>query len=358
MIEIPKIDDKVEALKKYLSANRNDEEGDSWTFGHNPKIITHLNSFSNKEFQALRNGIRNWGDELTSNLADPITECENEQIDGSLIYCEMFLQIESFDDLEYLIQNLAAIASTISKKPTTEFYDRLISKSSDINEKLNSNYNYTVEYLKRLKDEKPQEPPTVEIIDLSRLSSNESLHEELKLKLKFPDYYGNNFDALWDMITSGYISSNLVFYDIAKFSEINKLASRKLATIKSDFNKQSKYEIIHNDATTEKTTVNNLFGNEPLRFGLRGDKGLWKELELKYLKFKWSDEVQIFREIKSQIEVILNSSIDETKMIYVKRFAKGGMSSGKVSTKYWLRIGIPTIIARFKYLKEKADNNR
>lgn len=356
MIEIPKIDDKVEALKKYLSANRNDEEGDSWIFGHNPKIITHLNSFSNDEYQALRHEIRKWEDDLTSNLADPITECENEQIDGSLIYCEIFLQIKSFADLEYLIQNVAVIASTISKRPTTEFYNKLIAKSSDINAKLNSNYNYTVEYLKRLKDEKPQRHPTVEIIDLSRISSNESLHEELKFKLKFPEYYGNNFDALWDMITSGYISSNLVFYGAAKFSEINNLASRKLATIKSDFNKQAKYEIIHNDATTEKTTVNNLFGDEPLQFGLRGDKGLWKELELKYLNFRWSDKIQIFQEIKSQIELILNSSIDETKMIYIKRFAKGGMSSGKVSTKYWLRIGIPTIIARFKYLKEKADN--
>lgn len=358
MTEIPKIEDKIEALKLYLGANRNDDEGDSWIFGHNLIIIRHLNSFSEKENQILRHRIKNWEDDLTSNLADPISECENEKIDGSLIYCEIFLQIQSFEDLEYLVQNLAAIASTILVKQSNEFYEQLIAKTSEINEKLNSSYNHTVDYLQRLKDEIPQDCPTVEIVDLGNITSTESLHEKLKFKLKFPDYYGNNFDAFWDMLTTGYISSNLVFYNVAKFSKTNESTSRKLALLKSDFNKQSKFEIIHNDAISEKTSVNNLFGDEPLQFGLRGDKGLWKELELKYLNFKWQNEEQIFLEIKSEIELILNSSIDETKMVYLKRYAKGGMSSGKVSTKYWLRIGIPTVIARFKYLKEKADNNR
>ncbi len=27
------------------------------------------------------------------------------------------------------------------------------------------------------------------------------IHDELKEKLKFPEYYGNNLDALWDIIT-------------------------------------------------------------------------------------------------------------------------------------------------------------
>jgi hypothetical protein len=180
MIEIPKIEDKVEALREYLIANKKDDEGDSWIFGHNPILITHLNSFSRKEYESLRQEIEKWQDNLTSNLADPITECENENIDGSLIYCEIFLQIQSFDDLEYLIQNLAAIASNVTAKQSNEFYDRLIQKASEINTKLKSNYIYTVEYLQRLKDEKPKKYPTVEFIDLGRAISNETLHEKLK----------------------------------------------------------------------------------------------------------------------------------------------------------------------------------
>lgn len=40
------------------------------------------------------------------------------------------------------------------------------------------------------------------ILDSSKFTSIEKLHEELKLKFNFPDYYGNNLDALWDCLTT------------------------------------------------------------------------------------------------------------------------------------------------------------
>ena len=196
----------------------------------------------------------------------------------------------------------------------------------------------------------------IEIIDFENIDSVGKMHQTFKSKLKFPDYYGNNFDALWDMLTSGFIPSNLIFYNSAKFSSYDKIASSKLANIRVEFNKQSKFEIIINDYIRE-SQLSNLFADEPLQFGLRGDKGLWKELETKFLEHNWKDESQIFNELKTEVETILDSSIEEEKMIYIKRFAKGGMSSGKVSTTYWLRIGIPTLMARFRKIK-KADNKR
>lgn len=39
-------------------------------------------------------------------------------------------------------------------------------------------------------------------IDGSKITSREELHEELKRQLNFPDYYGRNLDALYDMLTS------------------------------------------------------------------------------------------------------------------------------------------------------------
>ncbi len=39
------------------------------------------------------------------------------------------------------------------------------------------------------------------IIDGTKISNIEELHDFLSKTLKFPDYYGNNLDALWDMLT-------------------------------------------------------------------------------------------------------------------------------------------------------------
>lgn len=39
------------------------------------------------------------------------------------------------------------------------------------------------------------------IIDLKEVHTKEELHNLLSVKLGFPDWYGNNWDAFWDMIT-------------------------------------------------------------------------------------------------------------------------------------------------------------
>lgn len=153
MNSIPDIEDKVEALKLYLIANVNDEEGDSWIFGHNPSIINHLNSFNQMESEILTNELSKWQDDILSNLADPVSDCTNELIDGYLIYCNIFLRISNFDDLEYLIQNLAAVAANIKTQQSNQFYDQLISKAEIINQKLNSNYNHTIDTIKNLRQE-------------------------------------------------------------------------------------------------------------------------------------------------------------------------------------------------------------
>ena len=39
------------------------------------------------------------------------------------------------------------------------------------------------------------------VLDLSRVSSTDDLHELVKTKLNFPSYYGRNWDAFWDCVT-------------------------------------------------------------------------------------------------------------------------------------------------------------
>ena len=43
-------------------------------------------------------------------------------------------------------------------------------------------------------------------IDFSLCKHPLDLHKELKEKLNFPEWYGNNLDALWDMLT-GFIET-------------------------------------------------------------------------------------------------------------------------------------------------------
>ena len=38
------------------------------------------------------------------------------------------------------------------------------------------------------------------ILNGKRMRYNKSAHDYLKRKLQFPDYYGDNLDALWDML--------------------------------------------------------------------------------------------------------------------------------------------------------------
>ena len=40
------------------------------------------------------------------------------------------------------------------------------------------------------------------IIDGAAMTSRADAHAELARALKFPDYYGNNLDALWDIVSA------------------------------------------------------------------------------------------------------------------------------------------------------------
>ncbi|ERI07401.1 putative barstar [Aneurinibacillus aneurinilyticus ATCC 12856] len=41
------------------------------------------------------------------------------------------------------------------------------------------------------------------IVDGKAITSMDELHNTLHLQFGFPDYYGRNLDALWDMLTGG-----------------------------------------------------------------------------------------------------------------------------------------------------------
>lgn len=52
------------------------------------------------------------------------------------------------------------------------------------------------------------------ILDFTNMKYPAQLHKELKMKFEFPDYYGENWDALWDCLDGWYDDDEDVIVEI------------------------------------------------------------------------------------------------------------------------------------------------
>ena len=79
----------------------------------------------------------------------------------------------------------------------------------------------------------------IQIINLQSISSIGELHKKLSLTLKFPDFYGMNWDAFWDAIT-GLVEMPKILKIIGwkEFSVQFPEDSMILKNISQDFNRQ------------------------------------------------------------------------------------------------------------------------
>ena len=160
MTEIRSYHDKIAELKEYLVLNRNDEEGDSWIFGHNPTIENHLSSLNENEINELIDEIFTWEELERHHIADPISDTKNKFIDAQYVYGKIFLSIKDFEKLEYLIQNLAIVVWESSNKRPINFYTDILTKVETLNEQLNFGYNHLIRLLKgKIENEKAHNKP-------------------------------------------------------------------------------------------------------------------------------------------------------------------------------------------------------
>ncbi len=58
-------------------------------------------------------------------------------------------------------------------------------------------------------------------IDLNGISTREEFHALLRKELPLPEYYGDNLDAFYDVLTEKGAGWNLIFYNRAKVVEGN-----------------------------------------------------------------------------------------------------------------------------------------
>jgi len=113
-------------------------------------------------------------------------------------------------------------------------------------------------------------------------------------------------------------------------------------------NIESKYPI--NSIYGYKAITENLF-EEPYQYGLRGDPYLWIDLKVKFENIKLNSVQEFESFILNNFEKNTGGLPIRGKNYYVKHFSFGGMSSGSVSSDFWLDKGIPLLLKRYNKLK-------
>lgn len=102
-----------------------------------------------------------------------------------------------------------------------------------------------------------------------------------------------------------------------------------------------------------------LFNPPPDQWGLRGDPFLWRAMArvLSSSTFP-STEAQLIALLEITFERLTDSrlpdenSISDDNSIYVKRYARGGMSSGQISLKFWRDTALPLLRSRYVKIRE------
>ena len=93
--------------------------------------------------------------------------------------------------------------------------------------------------------------------------------------------------------------------------------------------------------------VSEIFEEEPIQWGLRGDPFLWRELKEKMKEKDMpasADELKAL--IESEYEKSTGQPITNMKNVGVERFKSHGMSSGGVCPEFWVKKGIPLLVSR------------
>lgn len=83
------------------------------------------------------------------------------------------------------------------------------------------------------------------VVDFSDVKEKEDIHRVLAKAFELPDYYGKNWDALWDCLTD--IAEKIVRIDVYGFDVLEKgfpMAALKLKEVLTDFENHSGTEIV------------------------------------------------------------------------------------------------------------------
>lgn len=103
-----------------------------------------------------------------------------------------------------------------------------------------------------------------------------------------------------------------------------------------------------------RETVDVLFDQEPLQWGLRGDPHLWRAMADRLAATPLPETpagleallVAAFNEVMGE-DILPQHGGVESEPVYRREFAHGGMSSGQVDVGTWVGTLIPLLVSRW-----------
>ena len=103
----------------------------------------------------------------------------------------------------------------------------------------------------------------------------------------------------------------------------------------------------------EWAVISDLFDPAPSTWGLRGDLFLWMEMRQALCHVEIPRDPQgLARLLSAAFELFTGTALTTDVEVYVKRLARGGMSSGMVSGRFWSQNLVPLLIQRASWLQE------
>ena len=98
--------------------------------------------------------------------------------------------------------------------------------------------------------------------------------------------------------------------------------------------------------------ISELFEDEPVQWGLRGDPCLWEDLKGRLGSLplpETPDDLQ--RLLYSAIKELTGNTLEGITPIRVERYDRGGMSSGMLSPEFWRETAIPLLVSRHESMR-------
>ena len=86
----------------------------------------------------------------------------------------------------------------------------------------------------------------------------------------------------------------------------------------------------------------------PPHYGLRGDPSLWKWIQVRFENEKQWTADSFEKMIVDTFTLLTGEIPQKGKNFYIQQLNLGGMSGGMISSDYWIDVGFPLLIDRFR----------
>lgn len=102
-------------------------------------------------------------------------------------------------------------------------------------------------------------------------------------------------------------------------------------------------------------SVAELFREEPLYWGLRGDPYLWREMAEQLADTPLPpSEAELVQRLTELFEQLAGIALDHPTHVYLPRHAHGGMSSGMISSQFWRERALPLLVERYRAMSPQT----